>query len=274
MGPIVAISVVERLERRQMFSAGVAPAGVTVASLPPPTVTDVYVSGSAWSQSFKDYLGAEFLGAARYGYKPLRGPDPMPWVNINQVTIFFTSGVRVDAADLTVRGVAVPDYPVVSVQVEEQRHPLPERTVATFTLARPLGTDRVTLEVNADPPDGVDHPYLGYLDGDDDLQPGGDYRRELQVVVGGAGGDSVSMRSLFNLRRRILASTEGPTTGPTSYTPWYDVNADGRIGVVDYALVRRRLYTYLPPAQPPPAAATSPATSPADDLFSAAPVLA
>ena len=225
-----------------MCSAAGLSGAVTVTSFPPPTVDGLYVSGSTWSQPFKDYLQALGGGSSRYGYWALN-TRALPWVNVNQITVLFPLGTRVDAGDLTVRGVAVPEYPVVSVRVEEQRYPELEQTIATFTLARPLDTDRVTLEVNGEPPDGVNNPWRGWLDGNRDQQPGDDFVWELPVVIGGGGDEVVARSDLWYTRLPMYTSTESLGTPPMRYSAFRDINGDGRISVTDYAQVFRRLNT-------------------------------
>jgi hypothetical protein len=67
----------------------------------------VFISGTSWTAPFRQYLQGHGLGSADYGYAVPAGatqPATLPWVNLNRVSIAFSSPVQVDASDLRVRG--------------------------------------------------------------------------------------------------------------------------------------------------------------------------
>ena len=170
---------------------------------------------------------------------------------------------------------SVPQYPVTSIHVQVDHAP-PQQTAATFTLARPIAADNVLIEVNGDAPDGVYHRPTGqFMDGDQDLVPGGDFHSRFSVLPGDMTTNGiVNLLDLYHVRTRMGRSTLSPGTGGSRYHDAADVNADGRINVVDLAHVRHRRYTRLPRTQPDLPPAPAPAASPTQDLFSATPVLA
>jgi hypothetical protein len=90
---------------------------------------------------------------------------------------------------------------------------------------------------------------------------------------------------LADVKRRLNRATDNPGSGTNGYSPFTDVNADGRINAIDLAVMKQRLNKRLPDAPPaaapasPAAAATPPVASvlPASitrDLFSSAAILA
>jgi hypothetical protein len=233
-----------------MLSAVAAASTVSVQSEPPVRVVRVFVAGSQWAQGAKDWLASVGSGDARYGLWASSGGGPygtfiLPWTNLDQVTVLFDGDVLVDAGDLTVRGTGR-SYPAGSVDYHmDWARGL---GVATWTLAQPLRRDRFTIEVNGDPPDGVRGPG-GFLDGDHDLVPGGDYRVSIDVLLGDVGGNGdVTALDVAAVKRVLGRSYGDGHTGVGSYDTWADVNADGRINALDVAAVKRNLGTPLPPA--------------------------
>ena len=260
----------ELVEGRTLLSVANAAGGMTsVQSEPPPFVAAVYVSGSRWTQTFKDYLASRDWGSPLYGYYPDEG-EALSWVNVDQITMLFSRGdMIVDAADLTVRGVTVRNYVVASVEVEPRPY-----TVVTWTLERPLANDRIVIELNGDAPDGVrEGPAGRFLDGDLDSIAGGDFRRHLSCLPANASPDgSVNALDLAAVKQDL-----GHSAGEQFYTDRSDVDASGRINALDLAAVRQRLNNRFPPAEPAAAAAltTPPAgISVAKELFASAPILA
>lgn len=77
-----------------------------------PTVTDVAVSSTSWDSAFVDYLEDEGLGYGGYSVPVGSGSqlDPLPWNNIDQISINFNEDVNVQSSDLSVSGVNVTAY--------------------------------------------------------------------------------------------------------------------------------------------------------------------
>lgn len=252
---------VEALEPRRLMAVA-SPAAVEVQSPggPPPLVTEVYISGSEWTQPYRDYLGRNRHGPGREdGFRVWSGQTSYftaGWSNLDQITVHFYQPAVVELDDLRVRGSAGGDYAVASVH----HRPDPFSGGAyTFTLAgRGLSRpDNLLVELDGGP-EGVRSPYGDLLDGDRDGTPGGDFRLQFFVLPGATReGGSVSNFDLFNIRRSLGTSTTDRGRPGASYLPFADFNGDARIDARDYAIVRSRLYTYLPPSQPAAAAAQS-----------------
>jgi len=268
-----AVAMVEPLERRALCSG--APVAV---SSPPPRVEAAYVGGTAWNQPFRDFLAAMNLGSSAFGARvafPTHAAIE-PWVNLDQISVTFSSDMEVGIEDLRVRGVGSSDYSVSGFQYE-----LNESTfqgTATWTIGGGgfLRPDRLVFEIDADAETGgvVQRTSRVPLDGDGDLIPGGDFRLNLFVVPGDAGGGDgiVSPSDFRTVRAKLFSTSENPGTGYASYNPFCDLDGNGRIGVTDLAHVRRRMYDRLP--RPTVSLAPSMSSSVTADLFSAVPILA
>jgi hypothetical protein len=218
----------------------------------PPAVVAVSVGSSAWTEAFRQEIRENGAGTVEYGYwaSPYDRQKPaLSWVNLDQISIWFNLDMVLRPEHLQVRGITVADYPVVDVRFDRSTY------VGTWTLGRPLTNDRLILELNGDAPDGVRTGTDAYLDGDKDGIQGGDYHLRIDVLPGGSGGGAVGKGRVFDLRTRLGTSSDQPG-GPGSGRYWYraDIDGDGRIGALDFAEVRRRLFTQLPPGLPSAAA--------------------
>jgi hypothetical protein len=233
---------------------------VPLTAVPPsPKVTKVYVSGSAWAPRFRAGLQSQGKGSAAYGYEVLATDQlrPLPWGNLNQVSIAFSEDVEVDRSDLRVGGQSVASYPATGFAYDGITR------TATWTLGRNLIADRLTLELNADGPDGVKNVSEGvYLDGEwtgpvggttDSFPsgngvPGGDFKFGVNVLVGDVNGHGkVDGADLLQVRRRMSIVKPAPGL----YSIFFDVNGDGVINAMDLAWVRRQQSQSLPAVQAP-----------------------
>jgi hypothetical protein len=242
----------------------------------------VYVSGAAWSQSFKQYLRDHYAASsADYGWAiygggtPHRQSDILPWVNLDRISVRFSTAVRAAPDDLRVRGVNVPGYEPVSVRVDLTNGG--SGSVATWTLSRPLTVDRLVVEVEGDEK-GVTNEFGSLLDLNEDGVPGGDFSRRLNVVPGDMYPDGVILPVESAIVRTLLGrSLLEPGSGSTSYSSWDDVDGSGRINIRDLVAVRSRVYTYLPHGEPAASTLTaSPTRTRAANrgIFCDAPILA
>src|SRR5262249_48890518 len=79
-----------------------------------PEVNAIYVSSSAWQQSFLNYLAANGLGDSQLGYRLIGGPNQLavlPWVNLNVITVVFSRDVNITTASLNLVGSPDPAAP-------------------------------------------------------------------------------------------------------------------------------------------------------------------
>jgi hypothetical protein len=231
----------------------------------PPTVTGVFVDSQSWGQPFRQYLGNHNLGDVKYGFAIDGGADQLkllPWVGLNRISIRFSGEVDADFQDLVVRGTRAGDYPLASISFDHATH------TVTWTLAQPLDADRVTLQLDADAPDGVKRTGPGTpdrLDGDwadgadafpsGDGSPGGDFVFRLNVLPGDVDRSGTVLANDFSqVKQKFFSSTTNPGTGPAAYTIFHDVDGSGSILADDFSAVKARFFNTLPAGQPTAAA--------------------
>ena len=218
-----------RLDFAGLFDVGWEPAAVPVAH-----VAEVYVSGSQWAQPFRDALSQRGLGSAQFGVALTPPPaDPLPWVNLNQVSVAFDRNVTVDAGDLLVAGTRG-GLATSAFAYNTTTH------TATWTLSAPLSADRVLLTL----PGATADPTL---DGDGDGTPGGDVVLRFNVLPGDVTGDGIVLADDFSqVKQKFFSSTTNPGSGAAAYSVFHDVNGSGSILADDFSEVKKRFFTNLP----------------------------
>ena len=224
-----------------------------------PAVQQVYLSGSQWQPAFRQFLQGRGTGSATYGYAipdESEQSDILPWVNLDQVSITFTTDVQVDASDLRVRGLNVASYLLDDAAF---RYDAPART-ATWRLAggAAFGNDRIVIDLDGDSPDGV-NTAGEFLDGDwinpvgeaaggdawpsGDGTAGGDFRFRVNVLPGDVNRSGGVLANDFSeVKQRFFANTGSP-----NYSAFHDVDGSGSILANDFSEVKRRFFNRLPP---------------------------
>jgi hypothetical protein len=218
-----------RLDFAGLYDVGWEPAPVAVSH-----VTAVYVGSSQWVQSFKDVLAQQGLGSVTYGFALAPAPTtPLPWVNVNQVSITFDRDVTADPTDLLVTGTRGP-LPTGTFAYNGTTH------TATWTFPVPLTADRVTLTVPAATADPS-------LDGDGNGSPGGDFARRFNILPGDVtASGSVLADDFAQVKQKFFSSTTNPGSGAAAYSVFHDVDGSGTILAADFAEVKRRFFNALP----------------------------
>jgi len=231
-----------------------------------PVVTDVFVSGSAWTQGYRDYLADNGFGDATYGYRldAANHGDELPWVNLNRLSVRFSEDVDVEAADLALYGINVANY--------GQTHGFtfsydPVNHVATWQLLPAtvfFDTDKLLLDlgdgvtdINDNPLDGewtnpatTPNPTPG---GGADTFPSGDgtaggrFRFRLNVLP----GDVNRSGGILGNDVTFVRNAQGFAPGTGLYdTPFLDVNGSGGILGNDVTFTRNRQGFTLPDGEP------------------------
>ena len=224
------------------------------------------VAGTAWTDAFKDYLEDKGFGDERYGYAiPARDQvRELPWDNLDTISIRFSEEVVVDANDLQIRGINVPNY---TLDPASFRYDADTRT-ATWSLAANarFRADRILLDLDGEGPNGVRDAEGNLLDGEwqnpptaqsegvdrfpsGNGTPGGDFRFRIDILPGDADRsfERVNANDLGTVRsRQNRTATETPPAGLAPYSPFVDLNGDGRINAVDVGTVRARQNSTLP----------------------------
>ena len=230
----------------------------------PPRVEGVYVRGQAWDASFLNHLDASGLGhpqIAQLGYGPRVGSAaqlaPLPWNNVNQVTIVFDRDVRVAADDLQVIGVNQTAYTTTSFAYNAANR------AATWTFTGSLPLDKLLLVLDGNAASGVVGSGGLALDGEwdnptdrsdavSDTYPsgngtaGGNFHFRFNVLPGDinqSGGASIM--DIAPLRDGL-----GSVAGAANYSYLADANGSGGITIMDIPALRDHLGRALPPDEP------------------------
>ncbi|MGI9429212.1 MAG: hypothetical protein ACR2NM_11185 [Bythopirellula sp.] len=243
---------VEALEPRWMLS--------TV----PPTVADVAISSSAWDQTFLDYLETSGLGDDGYSIPvgSLAQSQPLPWSDLDRISITFSEDVDVQAGDLSVTGVTSPTYAIDHFFYD------PQNLRATWTLTDPFAEeDRLHLDLDGDGIDPVQDLDGNVLDGDwyDELSvynsgngtAGGDFEFRFNVLQGDH--FTTGLVDYYDFYSTYFAV--GLSTTDPGYDPMYDSDGDGLIETSDWQAVSGNLWASLPVGTPTGVTSDAPTTS-------------
>jgi len=199
-----------------------------IGGVPPPVerVSGALVSGVAWTEPFKRNLSNLGFGPDGVSLSTLSATSPpLPWSNIDRVTVHFTGDVAVTSGDLTLRGVRVAQYSIRQFVYD------PVSWTATWTLASPIRDDRVHATVSAD------------------VVVGG-YQADFSVLPGDVTRNGrVDAADLARVRTRLGSSVSPFGVGRANYDATADSNGSGVIDVLDLAAVRRDYGAVLPAAQ-------------------------
>ncbi len=114
-----------------------------------PTVTNVLVCGSAWTSTYLSFLTAQNSRNVGGCSLPVGSGVQLltvPWGSIDQIKVIFSENVVVDQADLLLSGVNTTEYNVSGGTFSYDSATF----TATWTLPQTIGSDRLTLRLNAD----------------------------------------------------------------------------------------------------------------------------
>lgn len=267
----------EYSDPRLIVTSGITSPGLV------PRVSQVFVRSSAWSPAFRQSLEDHGLGDSAWGYAVPDGPaqlDTLPWTNLDQVSVQFTTPVNILSENLAVGGVRVPGYAVTAFSYDDAD------SVATWNVAPAFGRggavagDRLLLNLDGDSPGGVHFGdrIVRYLDGEwangADAYPSGngpaegDFRFQINVLPGDVGADGrVGVDDVTRIRARMSRrASDAFSGGSRAYSPLDDLDGDGVIGTNDVAAARAALASQLPVGSPAvpvsPASAAAPARRP------------
>jgi hypothetical protein len=224
-----------------------------------PAVTGVWVRGSAWTGSFLSNLANAGLGDANLGYAIPVGSgaqlNPLPWTNVNQISVAFSEDVTVVQSDLALAGVATPVYDISggTFFYDSSTH------VATWTLPTVLRPDRLMLELNSDGANSIKNTSGKALDGDwnnptttldsgtsifpsGNSVAGGNFYFDFNVLPGDVNQDGIVQASDGLAVRRCL----GTIPGLAGYSVFADLDGNGITQAADGLSVRARLGNILP----------------------------
>ena len=210
-----------------------------------PVVTGVLVNGQAWTAAFRE--AADPGRGAGYAL-PLGTPaqlTPLPWANADQIRILFSEAMLLGAEDLQVLGADGAPRAIVDFSFDE------DAFAGTWTLAEPLGTDRLLLHL----PDTVIDLTGNALDGEwadaastrsGDDTAGGDFNFRLDLAAGDVNRDGVA--SVVDVG--VVRSGIGATAGAPDYAIFVDLDGNAAVTGADSGVLRAHLGTGLPDSEP------------------------
>jgi hypothetical protein len=212
----------------------------------PPRVIQVYVAGTTWTPAFMAALDEAGLGD--FGYAIQVGPaqlDAVPWSNVDQVKVQFDQDVTVAKGDLKLYGVNTATYSVAGFSYD------PVTFVATWTLAAPIGDDKVLIDL-ADTVSNMN----GALDGEfvngardfpsGDGTAGGRFRFQFNVLPGDANRDG----SVFGNDLVLVRNAQFTTPDLAAYSVFDDIDGSGTIFGNDVVITRNQQFHMLPAGTP------------------------
>ncbi|HEX3996961.1 MAG TPA: pre-peptidase C-terminal domain-containing protein [Pirellulales bacterium] len=222
----------------------------------PPEVAGVYVSGTAWTQTFLSYLASHGLGSAQLGYLIPSGSSQLqdiPWVNVNTISVVFNESVSVNAADSALELIGSPDLPPPAALSTATFSYNAATNTAQWTFASPLATDKYLLSIpSADVTDSLGSTLDGEWTNGSSAYPsgngvaGGIFNFQFNILQGNVTRDGGVTGLDGNTVR--LALLQNTTT--SGYSPFDDLIGSGTITGVDGTYVRLNLEQTLPADNP------------------------
>ncbi len=231
----------------QIVGDGIDPSGQSAAFLLTPVktleVSGVSLDGTTWSSSFLAALQAAGQGNGT-GYTIPGGASQLkdvPWDRMNQIQIQFNENVKVQEWSLATSGGAPYIYRNFSYNSTT--------FTATWTLANPIGADRISLDLQTTGPyavtDAAGHPLDGEWTNGASVYPsgdrfaGGDFSFAFNVLPGDGNGDGV-----VNGLDIASVASHWLHTG----TVFGDANGDGAVNGLDVAEIASHWLQTLPAA--------------------------
>jgi hypothetical protein len=203
-------------------------------------VGNITLKNSSWSPAILAAIQAAGLGTGGVTM-PLGGTTPiLPWATgVNQISIRFDEDVDVTPGNLVVSGINVPSYTVASVAYD------PFTFTATWTLAQPIQSDRVTFN------------FAGVKD-----LAGNDLSGPITATVRALAGDGDRDGDVDHADFQASRAAQFTALGAAGYNVFLDTDTNGAINVLDWQNVFTRIGSSLPgPSPAAPAAMVTAATA-------------
>ncbi len=238
-------------------TAPVADASTTFTVLPvAPEVNAIYVSGSAWQQSFLNYLANNGLGDSQLGYRLVGGANQLgslPWTNINVISVVFSRDVNINTASLALVGsadlAAAPALSTAAYSYNSTTHMAKWVYHAALPLNKYLlsiPSASVTSVASGQALDGEFVNGSGAMLPSGDTVAGGNFNFRFNVLPGDVDQNNVVTGQDGNsVRQHFLQFTT--TVG---YNPLYDTYGKGEVTGIDLLTVQGALLTQLPTTDP------------------------
>ena len=223
-----------------------------------PQVAAVYVSSSAWQQTFLNYLASGGQGDSQLGYRVLGGANQLgslPWTNINIITVQFTEDVTVNTAQAGLALVGSPDLPAAPALSAASFSYSTATRAATWVYRSALPLDKYLISI---PSGAVTNGLGAALDGEFTTSTtnfpsgngtaGGDFNFRFNILPGDVDQNGVvTGQDGSDIRQHFLQFPSSP-----GYVSLYDTYGKGAITGLDLLTVQGALLTQLPTTDPTP----------------------
>jgi hypothetical protein len=210
----------------------------------PAEVTNVLVDGTSWSSGYYGALASAGQGNGQ-GYSIPVGSSAqmatLPWGNLNQIQIQFSENVNVQENSLALTGINVANYPFAGFSYANLTH------TAVWTLASPIGADRLSLDLKSTGLAGVTdtsgYPLDGeWTNGASAFPSGGsagvgDFKFALNVLPGDANQDGI-----VNGQDLVVVASHWMQTGSRPG----DFMGSGVVNVQDISVIASNWLAMLP----------------------------
>jgi subtilisin-like proprotein convertase family protein len=188
------------------------------------------VSSSQWSGPFLGALAAQGLGNS--GFDVPGGTvdqfNPLPWTNIDQISVRFSQPVTAGPGSISVRGTNSGTIPVQNFTYDSSTN------TGAWTLSQSIGTDRILVDLSAIP---ESFDLRGLDSGPEQFRLNvlaGDVNRNARATI----ADAVAVRN------RV-----GTSVGNVNYSVLHDLDGSGTIDVADRTLALLNVFATLPATQ-------------------------
>jgi hypothetical protein len=212
-----------------------------------PAVTSVRVSSTRWEPSLLSFVDPEL----KLGYVVPQGADQLatlPWSDINQIHVRFTTDVAIGVDDIRLIGISFLDY---GPSIEQFTYD-PQTFVATIRLGRAISADKLLLTIADSVSDRLGNALDGeWINGNSagpsgDGVPGTAFVYRLNVLAGDVDHSTVvSSADILSVKESRFESTSS-----TNYSALKDIDGSGTITGSDTVETASRRFTFLPPGEP------------------------
>jgi hypothetical protein len=217
-----------------------------------PTVVEVHLSSSQWSEAFVDYLHSRGLGDGGYRI-PVGSANqskPLPWNNVDRIAVTFSEDVDVQIADFSISGASPTAIHAVDFFYDAISH------VAIWTLSAPLTRNLYRIDIDGDSAHAIRDLSGNALDGEwtnnvstfasGDGTAGGDFEFQFRLLPG-----DVTQSNLVDISDYSASYyRQGQTTTSANFLAFADINGNGVHDGADNAAIYSTLYWASPTGTP------------------------
>ncbi|HZN65195.1 MAG TPA: Ig-like domain-containing protein [Tepidisphaeraceae bacterium] len=214
----------------------VGPATRVTIDTAAPQVTAAFVGGTSWGPGMLSALQSAGLGGVHgYALGTSGQPSaPLPWANLNRLTLWLSEPLDLGSNDLRVHGVNVALRAISAFTADAAR------TTLTWTMAQPLAADKLLLSFADTATDAAGNA----------IRFGARPALRVDVLPGDVNRSGAVTPVDYVQTRARLGATPGTGTGPRDYSVFHDLNGNGRIDSADVLAARTRLSQRLPAGEP------------------------